>query len=1028
MQPDLPVDAQTRERFARELDRSFSLIAPAGVGKTRSITDRILSIATGSEERALDWLPKLVVVTYTNKAADEMHERTRAALIAKRANLTVLSAFQRSFFGTIHSFCVRLLRTYGHFAGLSTSFEPIENDEEVWTEFLRQTNRLFPYISSETTAKILRAVDIEDLFHLARQMPPEFCTAACTPSEPPEVSINPILELEPKQSRSRAKYALSKEAARRWWNEWKSGAGYAPPPRCLSEAREFSGVWRQVFEPFHEWRRTAAIAAAWDIARAYKEFRRAQGVLTFEDQISLAWELLRHPEAGRRIRAEGLRVILDEAQDTDPLQFRILLEIARPPDTTGDWLADDSGLLAPPDPGRFCMVGDPQQSIYGERASLDVYKRVRQKLSAAPGGEELVLSVTFRCDVRIIETTNSLVEPMFARTPGQVAYTPLKPRPGAGPGMVLRWQIHRPENMEPGVGPATREVGRQLGQRLLQLRPETLGAARWADVAMLCPRNRWMDDLALGLREVGVNAQLHTVREIRGGRPAYAWATALVHVLANPDDEFEVVGVLREIYGFSDEELARWIAGPDRCWSLHSEPHGDDEVSRTLRMLSGLCREVSTLPLMDALECIFERTALVERLVALQRGDPLARGAAAAISPEVELEALFLEASRASGEGRSLADFAQQLRERMHDELAAAPVEEGAIQLMTIHKAKGLQWPIVVLPLLYREISEFHDFPSLLRVRPEDEPRAILTSEDLEPHREALAAKRNLEMQRLLYVALTRAQRTLILTDDRALFPQSAKLTFANLLGLRRSDEQSPAQQIFEALSECPLLDTTLPCHQTGAPAVEIVPPVKTEEYNIGVTRLMSCPRRILPYTLSETQARAEFMLVDAEADYSPAAEIARTYGLWWHETMESLPWGCAIDELRRLGNAALHACPIPERGRREIDQLLTSEFFQRLNKTSRVFHREMPILWKRSEEEIIEGVIDLAVLLPDGENWLIVDWKTNDVSPENAAALLRELYTPQLSAYAEALRAITGGNVQAGVYSTAAGLWIPIG
>src|SRR5438874_7880432 len=100
-------DAEARERFACELDRNFSVIASAGSGKTRAITDRVVEIA--KDRHALEWLPQLVVVTYTNRAADEMQQRTRQQILEAGLSLDVIEAFNRTFFGTIHAFCMKLL-------------------------------------------------------------------------------------------------------------------------------------------------------------------------------------------------------------------------------------------------------------------------------------------------------------------------------------------------------------------------------------------------------------------------------------------------------------------------------------------------------------------------------------------------------------------------------------------------------------------------------------------------------------------------------------------------------------------------------------------------------------------------------------------------------------------------------------------------------------------------------------------------------------------------------------------------------
>src|SRR5438094_5976470 len=106
-----PRDESARSRFASELDRNFSVVASAGSGKTTAITQRVLSIA--GSPNAAEILPCLVVVTFTNRAADEMQQRTRQALLQENLRQEVQTAFNRAFFGTIHSFCIKLMHDFG---------------------------------------------------------------------------------------------------------------------------------------------------------------------------------------------------------------------------------------------------------------------------------------------------------------------------------------------------------------------------------------------------------------------------------------------------------------------------------------------------------------------------------------------------------------------------------------------------------------------------------------------------------------------------------------------------------------------------------------------------------------------------------------------------------------------------------------------------------------------------------------------------------------------------------------------------
>src|ERR1700751_3775250 len=97
-----PIDQSARARFVAELNKNFSVVAAAGAGKTRAITDLIVQIAKSANAR--EWLPQLVVVAFTNRAADEMQQRARTEVLEAGVSIEVLAAFNRTFFGTIHAF------------------------------------------------------------------------------------------------------------------------------------------------------------------------------------------------------------------------------------------------------------------------------------------------------------------------------------------------------------------------------------------------------------------------------------------------------------------------------------------------------------------------------------------------------------------------------------------------------------------------------------------------------------------------------------------------------------------------------------------------------------------------------------------------------------------------------------------------------------------------------------------------------------------------------------------------------------
>src|SRR5437867_9753210 len=178
-------DAEARDRFARELDRNFSVVASAGSGKTRAISDRVVHIALaaaspssgGKDSHALAWLPQLVVVTYTNRAADEMQQRTRQQIIEAGLPIEVVEAFNRAFFGTIHSFCVKLLATYGHHLGLPANLEFVTDDDDLWNEFVQQQTTIGRSLSDENRRALLRHMQVRQVMELARRQQTDLTTA-----------------------------------------------------------------------------------------------------------------------------------------------------------------------------------------------------------------------------------------------------------------------------------------------------------------------------------------------------------------------------------------------------------------------------------------------------------------------------------------------------------------------------------------------------------------------------------------------------------------------------------------------------------------------------------------------------------------------------------------------------------------------------------------------------------------------------------------------------------------------------------
>src|SRR5262249_48564646 len=415
-----PIDQRDRERFVTELDRNFSVVAAAGSGKTRAITDRIFQIAKSSHAR--DWLPQLVVVAFTNRAADEMQQRARAEVLQARVSLEVLAAFNRTFLGTIHSFCVRLLESYGHHLGLPPTFEVITDDEEVWNQFIQRQTTIGRSLSEENRRELLRHVQARTLMELGRRAD---LTAVDPPAgKCPDADFSAIHRYVARGATLQTVPAYQKEL-KQAEQTWRENRGFVRWPVCESKAQDFVPIKREAFGQLRGWINQAAMCVAAEVQRDYRAFRVERGLLTYHDQIALALQLTQHSEIGNKIRQKSFRVILDEAQDTDPRQFSLLLELARPPAATGEWLEIKQD---PPRPGHFCMVGDFQQSIYRDRADLSKYRRIHDTLVETGAAEELKFSVTFRLDTAQLKFVNETFREILNDKENQVAFVKLNPR------------------------------------------------------------------------------------------------------------------------------------------------------------------------------------------------------------------------------------------------------------------------------------------------------------------------------------------------------------------------------------------------------------------------------------------------------------------------------------------------------------------------------------------------------------------------------------------------------------------------
>jgi ATP-dependent helicase/nuclease subunit A len=1018
----LPRDQTERDRFGKELDRNLSVIAAAGTGKTTAITDRIVQIA----QKKPEWLPRLVVVTFTNRAADEMQQRARQRIFEAGVPLDVLAAFNRAFFGTIHSFCTKLLGAHGHHLGLPSRLDLISDDEQLWNDFVQRTDSVGHSLSAASRKALLQHVQLRDLMELGRHGRLPLSLEQSEPSPKP-VDLRPLYNF--RAERGSRQFSELQERLREWQERYDDGTDFLPLPEMDSGVRGFSDSRHASLREFYEWLSRCALKVAAEVQANYRHFRADRGVVTFDDQIALALELTNNREAISRIRAKDYIVILDEAQDTDPPQFSILTEITRPPQAPGRWIEN---LQDPPRPGRFCMVGDFQQSIYGDRADLKQYRRIHDALVRSGAGQPLEFSVTFRLDQKQVDFVNECLRDVLNNVDGQVGFIELNPRPEKLPGQVVRLDI-TPEILKRHPDASeTEKAGAeaaQLASWLAQTGCETLRARSWEQVAILCPRKKWFRPIGDALRRVGIDSQVQSETDVKGDSPAHAWLTALLTIMTQPRCSFEIVGVLREVFGISDHELAVFADQEGNRFQIERPTGGSDAVSETVDLLARIHAEIADKPLFTAVERIVEFTCLRQRLDLLPEED--------FENLVAELDVLLQTAATAEAEGATLEEFAELLRANFTAEREAGAPRADAIQLITCQKAKGLEWDAVIVPFLSRRIhTGDEDFPRIIAAPGDQQAIVAFSKGDIPAEKkDALKKAQVQEMERLLYVALTRARHTLVLAVDRELFAKKNRAApEASLTRWFRTDHGQSNEPHLFGLSAKPAGCAETRDQQFRSAHLE---GERQQIADLPKSSVASARRhaeeffhKINPSSFTSTKPTVERTGTEAwkETESEFRARIlpsaATRYGIWWHEFVQQIPWDADPSAWDQIFEAARPNSPDKARSAREWRLLRErisslSDFPSHFENGAAIVRAEMPFLWRMNDRGCLEGVVDLALIESAQRKWFILDWKTNEITRDKVEKL-RAHYRPQIAAYWKAIGEMTGMEVDAAIYSTA--------
>lgn len=803
--------------------RSITLVnASAGSGKTYRLTEEVVRCVR-PDAAAPVALEGLVAVTYTRKAAGEIGSRIRGALVGA-GQTAHAQRLPLAYIGTVHAVCLRLLQEQAIDAGLSPEVDVVPGNEQRllrqaleralspdlrqrieelayrlhlrWNPRTKQTDWIAPVSEIMTLARSNR-IPADALPAMAERSATRLLELLGQP-----VNDGVALDRAMLEALERAAQALShldehtgvgkraRELVERTlrkarsgglsWRAWiklgkinDSGARAEPLAEVKAVAARVPAHPR-LHEELAETTRALYEAAAVGLS-AYQEWKASLRVVDYVDMLDRANTLVADPDVAQELRQRLELVVVDELQDTSPVQLALFLGLHR-------------------HAGRSMWVGDPKQCIFEFAGADPVLMQSVTDWVAKNGGTIERLVKSYRSRPELVDFCSQLFAGAFATQ-------------GLGPeDVVVTANRETPDRLSnlPALGLWTLEAGNVTEdaqavaegvRRLLESKDETpivdrtngrVRAIRPGDIAILVATNAETERLATELAHRGIRASIARAGLL--STPEGAFVDAALRRILDPRDtlaEAELTALLEFDGQSPDEWLAARIRG-DAQTTHAANRH------RALDLLRELADTLTPSEVLDRVMATLDVTA-----VAARWPDPHQR--TANIEALRRLAKEYEDRCHHEHEPATLAGLLRYFDEAReptlvrNEELASdhQHVSEGAhaVTLLTYHRAKGLEWPVVVLGSLDRteRRTAFDVSPETDRVAldPDDPlggrwirywpwPFGGLSHSALEnraaasPEGRQIAERERRERIRLLYVGFTRARDHLILVARQA--------------------------------------------------------------------------------------------------------------------------------------------------------------------------------------------------------------------------------------------------------------------
>ena len=1123
-------DAQARARIGDDLDTNLLVEAGAGSGKTTELVARMVALVASG----VATVDEIAAVTFTRKAAAALRERFQMHLEERVAEpsepegddllrerlTTALDDIDRVFVGTIHAFCSRLLRERPLEVGLDPAFEELAVEERLrlrqhfWEAYLERLTRDAAPILEELSDAGLRASRLRGLFgHLVENPDVHFPTDETRPPSAAELSeVRAVLddlldrawELMPDHEPNRGWDSLQKKLRTLHFTRdvtgWKEPADFfdalsrlckqGPRGHLITQNRWRDGSMakalrdrvdefgvgdtaaRGLVNRWYAHRYALAVRLAGHAALEFAEHRKRTARLDFQDLLLLTAELLRsNPHVRRQLGRRYRRLLVDEFQDTDPLQAEIMLLLSSDSDVDDDDASHEGDgpaeradwRSAVPRDGALFVVGDPKQSIYRfRRADIQLYGFVKDRFNDF--GAVLELTTNFRSRPPIGDLVNELfdAEGFFptSATPEQAGFEPLNTRPGDPTSREgVFWYAVAPVAAR-GAAAANDDAARiasWIASRVAS------GERSSGDFMILTRTRTHLDSYARALESfslpvqvtgagVGVESEL---RELQ----------AVLACMIDPSNPVTVVTVLVGLFfGIDYERLVQHRLDGGTFDVIRPRERGHPDVLQALRTLNEWWRASTVQPADIFVSKLTSELGLLPFAAAGELGT-LRAGAVVYALDAVRAAALAGYAS--------LPGALEALQSALELAEAEAPLEPGrpdVVRLMNLHQAKGLEAEVVILadptgsgtraPEIHMHRTADGAAVGYVRVTEFGDGRhghqVLARPEGWADYQSTESRFQAAEEVRLLYVAVTRAKKELVV----ARWPDK--------------QDRSPWRALDPWLDEHAEEAELEARPPEPREQLELTPEVVEEMRREAAERLEALGTPSFEYrSVTELSKQGEPAPTagPADDDHQDDRQVFRgfSWGSAVHGALAAAEEGTTPEALRAACRDLLveYERPLDDHGDpTELHELLgvvesvrSSDLWQRAHRAERVLvevpfavsrpadlgtatapaavpQREAPapdmkprkqldlfsldtIHESQNEpapeepskaQQVLEGVIDLAFLEVDG--WVIADYKT-DLGTDPDFGTRLDAYRRQVDLYAEAWTRLTGDPVK---------------